>query len=441
MKFSRKLAIAAIPAAMALSAPDESKSKLLLMSQEGWEVSFDGAANAFVMHQSSDASTVAAAGNSSGGGDGANGVTTFETNGAVMGAGTDSTGVVTGLLPNVWGMTLKAPTNNGLDMQARLGLYTHMNGGNNALGNGQINLRETNFSVSGSFGTILVGRSLGIYSSSGILNDMLLFGVGAAATADNSNTTLGRIGLGYLYTDFQPQISWTTPGFGPIGFKVGLFDPNDVISVNSAADATENVTPRVEAQATFATEVSGVSANFWVEGSYQNTEFTAAAASTCNAIPTTGAQAGSPVNSNCDDVDSAGVAAGTKLSIGNFSIVASGWYGSGMGMRGQHSEGALDAVGKPFQSYGGYLQGTADLGGGTNVGYSYGGNYKLQTGNEISSTAVAEVNFNDMHSVMVWHNVNDSFRLIAEGGYVRQAFHMGGANEDTFGGVGAFFFW
>ena len=358
-----------------------------------------------------------------------------------MGAGTDSTGVVTGLLPNVWGMTLKAPTNNGLDMQARLGLYTHMNGGNNALGNGQINLRETNFSVSGSFGTILVGRSLGIYSSSGILNDMLLFGVGAAATADNSNTTLGRIGLGYLYTDFQPQISWTTPGFGPIGFKVGLFDPNDVISVNSAADATENVTPRVEAQATFATEVSGVSANFWVEGSYQNTEFTAAAASTCNAIPTTGAQAGSPVNSNCDDVDSAGVAAGTKLSIGNFSIVASGWYGSGMGMRGQHSEGALDAVGKPFQSYGGYLQGTADLGGGTNVGYSYGGNYKLQTGNEISSTAVAEVNFNDMHSVMVWHNVNDSFRLIAEGGYVRQAFHMGGANEDTFGGVGAFFFW
>ena len=441
MKFSKKLAIAAIPAAMALSAPEESKSKLLLMSQEGWEVSFDGAANAFVMHQSSDASTVAAAGNSSGGGDGANGVTTFETNGAVMGAGTDSTGVVTGLLPNVWGMTLKAPTNNGLDMQARLGLYTHMNGGQNALGNGQINLRETNFSVSGSFGTILVGRSLGIYSSSGILNDMLLFGVGAAPSADNSNTTLGRIGLGYLYTDFQPQISWTTPGLGPIGFKVGLFDPNDVISVNSAADATENVTPRVEAQATFATEVSGVSANFWVEGSYQNTEFTAAAASVCNAIPTTGAQAGSPVNSNCDDVDSAGVAAGTKLSIGNFSIVASGWYGSGMGMRGQHSEGALDAVGKPFQSYGGYLQGTADLGGGTNVGYSYGGNYKLQTGNEISSTAVAEVNFNDMHSVMVWHNVNDHFRLIAEGGYVRQAFHMGGANEDTFGGVGAFFFW
>jgi hypothetical protein len=354
-----------------------------------------------------------------------------------MGAGTDSTGVVTGLLPNVWGMTLKAPTNNGLDAQARLGLYTHMNGGNNALGNGQINLRETNFSVSGSFGTVLIGRSLGIYSSSGILNDMLLFGVGASPTADNSNTTLGRIGLGYLYTDFQPQISWTTPGLGPIGFKVGLFDPNDVLSVNSDADATENVSPRVEAQATFSTEAAGVSADFWVEGSYQNTEFTAAAAAAAVSMDSNGSMS----MTEPKDVDSAGVAAGTKLTFGNFSLVASGWYGTGMGMRGQHSEGALDGTGKAFQSYGGYLQGTADLGGGTNVGYSYGGNYKLQTGYEISNTAVAEVNFNDMHSVMLWHNVNDNFRLVAEGGYVRQAFHMGGSTDDTFGGVGGFFFW
>ena len=33
-------------------------------------------------------------------------------------------------------MTLKAPTANGLDVSMRLGLYTHMNGADNALGNG-----------------------------------------------------------------------------------------------------------------------------------------------------------------------------------------------------------------------------------------------------------------------------------------------------------------
>ena len=428
--FSKKIALVAIPAVMALSAPT-AQSKLLLMSQEGWEVSFDGAANAFIMHQSSSAAAATM--------DGANGITTFQTEGVVMGANTDSTGVVTGLLPNVWGMTLKAPTNNGLDMQARLGLYTHMNGGNNALGNGQINLRETNFSVSGSFGTVLIGRSLGIHQSKAILNDMLLFGVGAAPSADNSNTTLGRIGLGYLYTDFQPQISWTTPGFGPLGFKIGVFDGNDVTSTATAADATENKYPRVEAELSYSGSVQDLGVDLWVDGSYQRTNYTTAAA----ALTVNG---GSACTGACsyiaeEGVDSAGVGFGTKLSYQNFSLVASGFVGNGMGMRGQHSEGALDAVGKAFTTYGGYLQATADLGGGTNVGYSYGGNFKQQTGFEKTTTAIAEVNYQDMHSGMIWHNINDSFRIIAEGGFVEQHFHMGSSSEDVFGGVGGFFFW
>ena len=196
MNIKRKIAIAAVPAVMALASTSVD-SKILLMSQEGWEVSFDGAANAFVMKNS-----VSNVPDSSGGTPNQ----TFDTYGGVAG-GNDDTSIVTGLLPNVWGMTLKAPTSNGLDISARLGLYTHMNGGENSLGNGQINIRETSGSVSGSFGTVLVGRSLGIHQSSAILNDMLLFGVGAAASAGNSNTTLGRIGLGYLYTDFKPQIS------------------------------------------------------------------------------------------------------------------------------------------------------------------------------------------------------------------------------------------
>ena len=117
MNIKRKIAIAAIPAVMAMASTSVD-SKILLMSQEGWEVSFDGAANAFVMKQSADA-TVAD-------GVGASDVATFQSEGGIMSAGTDEVGIVTGLLPNVWGMTLKAPTNNGLDMQARLGLYTHM---------------------------------------------------------------------------------------------------------------------------------------------------------------------------------------------------------------------------------------------------------------------------------------------------------------------------
>ena len=241
MKISKKIAIAAIPAVMALASTSVD-SKILLMSQEGWEVSFDGAANAFVMKNSVSDAPVDSGGTR----------TTFDSYAGVA-AGNDDTSIVTGLLPNVWGMTLKAPTANGLDVSARLGLYTHMNGGDNSLGNGTLNIRETSGSVSGSFGTVLVGRSLGIHQSSAILNDMLLFGVGAAASAANSGTTLGRIGVGYLYTDFKPQVSWTLPDLGN-GFsgKVGIFDPDDITADAAAFSATDKSSPRVEAQLAWA---------------------------------------------------------------------------------------------------------------------------------------------------------------------------------------------
>ena len=51
MNIKKKIALAAIPAVMAISATDVD-SKVLLMSDNGWEVSFDGAANAFYNHTS-----------------------------------------------------------------------------------------------------------------------------------------------------------------------------------------------------------------------------------------------------------------------------------------------------------------------------------------------------------------------------------------------------
>ena len=267
MNIKKKIAIAAVPAVMALASTSVD-SKILLMSQEGWEVSFDGAANAFIMKNSGNDVPSVRGGN----------VQAADTYAPVIGAN-DDTSIVTGLLPNVWGMTLKAPTANGLDVSARLGLYTHMNGGQNSLGNGEINIRETSGSVAGSFGTVLVGRSLGIHQSNAILNDMLLFGVGAAASAGNSNTTLGRIGLGYLYTDFKPQVSWTLPGMdalaGSFGAKIGLFDPDHITADTAAFSATDPSSPRVEAQITYTGGIGDLGVNLWVDGSYQNTDRTA----------------------------------------------------------------------------------------------------------------------------------------------------------------------
>ncbi len=37
------------------------------------------------------------------------------------------------------------------------------------------------------------------------------------------STTLGRIGVGYIYTDWIPQISYTTPSFSGFSFAGGMF--------------------------------------------------------------------------------------------------------------------------------------------------------------------------------------------------------------------------
>ena len=75
-------------------------------------------------------------------------------------------------------------------------------------------------------------------------------------------------------------------------------------------------------------------------------------------------------------------------------------------------------MGTERKSYGGYLQGTYDFGQGTSAGYSYGGNCLKRTGNDIQARGV--MNCQTMHSGMIWHNVTDNFRLVAEGGFTEK---------------------
>ena len=241
MNIKKKIALAAIPAVMALSSTDVS-SKVLLMSDNGWEVSFDGAANAFHTYTSTGSMDTLGYYNqyTTGGETAASGIINGAGNANVVAgtfqnqaSGQDISSISVGLLPNVFGFTVKAPTKNGLDVSGRLGLYTHMNATGNSGDNNVINIRETSLTVAGSFGSVLMGRSLGIHQSNAILNDMTLFGVGATA-GNIAGTTLGRIGVGYVYADWYPQITWTTPGLGPIGAKIGILQATPLQSSTGA---------------------------------------------------------------------------------------------------------------------------------------------------------------------------------------------------------------
>ena len=453
MNIKKKIALAAIPAVMALSATDVD-SKVLLMSDSGWEVSFDGAANAFYNHASTGSKDdTGIDGN----------YTSYDTSSVVMTGQTSTTGaeevssISVGLLPNVWGFTVKAPTKNGLDVSGRLGLYTHMNADGSSGSNNVINIRETSLTVSGFFGSVLMGRSLGIHGANAILNDMTLFGVGVNS-GQITGTTLGRIGVGYVYADWYPQITWTTPGIGPIGAKIGVMQATQ-LHAEGTANATNTDTPRVEAQLDYNFNIQDLGGYIWVNGQYQNVSRTEAEAvqfDVLNQGNNTAAQLAAGIDGGEYDesVDVGALGFGTTLSFQGLKFVATGFWNVGLGMQFQGNLangyfGSLDTRGKARHFYGGYLQATYDFGQGTNLGYSYGQNKQVLTGEDSgqinridgATRTAALQNYVESHMGMLWHNVTDDFRLIAEGSYTESHWYYGGSKENVGVSVGAFFFW
>ena len=157
-----KFATAVAPAALLLAAgATPADAKVLLMGDGGWEVSFDGSVNGFAIWSSSDNRPVTPAGEVRTGSVGtpaANGDRTVN----------DSFRVRTGLLPAVWGMNIKAPTTGGLDMAARIGLYPNISNNLKNSFNADLDMREIFFTVDGSFGQVLVGKTLSQFFACGV---------------------------------------------------------------------------------------------------------------------------------------------------------------------------------------------------------------------------------------------------------------------------------
>ncbi|MFX8542914.1 hypothetical protein ABTM06_19455, partial [Acinetobacter baumannii] len=84
---------------------------------------------------------------------------------------------------------------------------------NTALGTASLDVRQVFLTFGNKdMGTVLAGRNIGLFQADAILNDMTLLGVGAGGSnASPTNTSLGSIGFGYIYTDWLAQINYTTP--------------------------------------------------------------------------------------------------------------------------------------------------------------------------------------------------------------------------------------
>lgn len=139
-----------------------------------------------------------------------------------------SNNITTGLLPNYLSVSGKTRQNDldvGFTISINPGASSNQAGNqNNDLENGGRNENRQAFLTFGdkSWGSIKLGKDLGIYASDAILNDMTLLGVGGGAGSLSGNTTtLGRIGSGYMYADWKSQVAYSSPNWNGFSFKIG----------------------------------------------------------------------------------------------------------------------------------------------------------------------------------------------------------------------------
>ncbi|MBT0669848.1 porin [Novosphingobium profundi] len=222
-------------------------------------ITFAGSVNGFYVHDNPDTPSA-----------------TTSVVGGIASVGTrNSSAVRNGLLPGF--LTVSVATKQaGWDINAFFGLYPGINsaawgalGANNggqptALATAGIDARQTYLTFGKpNFGTVKIGRDIGLFGSDAILNDITLLSSGSpGGNVAPANTTLGRIGSGYIYTDFQPQMTYTSPKLGGFQAAVGVFQP--LSSLTGPAQA--NSQPGFQGKLTYDGSFGGVGAHLWASG-------------------------------------------------------------------------------------------------------------------------------------------------------------------------------
>src|SRR6266852_716697 len=168
-----------------------------------------------------------------------------------------SQAIESGLLPSALVFAAKSRQLD-LDVGVTLGFYPGIKSsatGKRGIGASTIDMRQ-NFLTFGdkSWGTVKVGRDIGLFGSDAILADMTLLGVGSGGAVGAGNTTLGRIGVGYIYTDWIPQISYSSPKYGGFQYSAGVFQGMDISPFSgdpSSASLKGHEQPGFQAKASY----------------------------------------------------------------------------------------------------------------------------------------------------------------------------------------------
>jgi hypothetical protein len=406
-------AAASVALATAYTAPVDAKVTLMADEPSGWEFSVDGNVNAFYVYS-----------------------TGYNANHAGGQTARTSTGdnsrIQTGLLPSKFGFGVQGPASNGVQLRGYFGLYPQIQNASTKTARGaQLDMREIYAAASGDFGEVLFGRTLSLFQRNAIVQDMTLFGVGATAdNVGNGGTTLGRIGFGYVYPDFNASFRYTTPSYNGTTLSVGVYDPSQ-ITAGTANGAANNLTaneadlPRLEGELNI--NLSGISegSNLAISGMYQESQVQASAI------------LGGP------EVEAKGIHVGGTLVAGPAAFTAHYYNGECLGITLQMDSGGMSGDGICRDHDGYYVQGTYNYGAGK-VGVSWGGSYQDMAGSDNTGGNDPKEE-QEMFTVGIYHNLAPEWLAVAEYSRAEEDWYNKEAvderGESDIFAVGMFYLW
>src|SRR5262245_48090388 len=365
---------------------------LTMQMSNGWNFTFSGNVNSFLYYTTTNT-----------------GGTTVGAPGGLVPPGGDvrATRITVGLLPAFAVFDAKGKEGN-TDLGVHFGFAPSVQCGqgvNDCFGT-TIDMRQVYLTVGGGWGQLLVGRELGLFGRQNILTDQTLFGIGGSGAGGpdlnaagqpnfgdrGGSTTLGRIGLGYVYPQFRAQMTYSTKAGSPAQLSIGLFEAAGV------GDYNQTQIPRLETEITYSS--SGFKG--WVGGTVESTK---------------------DAPRNGVSLTSYGGSGGLRYEKAAFSITGSGYYGKGIGTTFYGLNGSsnlhLTNSGKDDarKSYGfiGQLTVTPSNSKVTIAG-SYGSSY-LQASNNDKTAANDFKTENTLVSGGLYYQATKSFKVVGEFNY------------------------
>jgi len=367
-----------------------------------------------------------------------------------------------GLLPNFLSVS-GSTRQNDLDVAFTISLQpgsaadTALNGGTGSVGkmtggNGGINNRQAFITFGDkSWGSVKIGKDLGIFASDAILNDMTLLGVGAGGGTTGSNTTFGRIGYGYIYADWKPQIAYTTPNMSGFQATVGISQAFNVNSYVGSLDSVDgyflstgqNSNVAYEGKASYSFAANDVTGKVWVSGIAQHVNLNANSFQAVSGTNTINTESLNGYVTGNNDPMAYGADIGANVNFAGVGLTGYYYAGSGIGTTGQMLNGygwdASSGKAVARDSNGGYVQATYVLPTKTKLGASWGRS-NLDTAGYNGTETSALLKENEMWTVGAYHPLTKHLNLVAEYSYQTSKNQANAENKADVGSVGAILF-